>query len=117
MDRHNNCDYSKDKAVRSYNASDEAAPWFQSHGINPDSVMFSTYEDPDLTVIPNAVLLVGQGSSISGETGFAIEILPGVGVVQAHLFHRPGHASHHKTIAAKAKALGIPFIEVAQTMK
>lgn len=107
---------SKDQAVRAYSTIDEAKPWFQLEGIDPKSVMFSAYNDPDLLVIKGATLLIGVGKCFSSKVGFAIEVKPGLGVIQSYVFDNPNTASHHKILTAKVKARGEPLIEAAPSM-
>jgi hypothetical protein len=108
---------SKDNAVKAYSTADEANSWFLSEGIDPKSVMFSAYTDPDLLVIQDTTLLIGVGKDSIGKVGFAIEVKRGFGVVQSHVFENPNTASHHRMVTQKAKAMGMPLIEMAPSLE
>ena len=73
---------SRTKAVRSFNAFDEADPWFLNHGINSDSARFSAYDEPGLARNLGATVLVGGGKDAQGErVGFALEVVSGKAVL------------------------------------
>ena len=79
--------------------------------------MFSAYTDPDLLVIQDTTLLIGVGKDSIGKVGFAIEVKRGFGVVQSHVFENPNTASHHRMVTQKAKAMGMPLIEMAPSLE
>jgi hypothetical protein len=108
---------SKVKAVRSFAASDEADPWFQKNNINSNSVMFSTYEDPDLARNAGATVIVGSGKNAQGESvGFALEVVPGKGVVSSEILVPYGTATHHRAASMQAKMSGQPLLDVLVEM-
>lgn len=106
----------KSKTVRSFSALDEAAAWFQSQGIDPKSVVFGYYEDQKLVRIPGATVLVGYGKASGEDTGFAIEVIPGSGVVASELIKPSGIASHHRQAAMQAKMSGECLLDVLGAM-
>lgn len=108
---------SKAKAVRSFNALDEANAWFLNQGINSDSVRFSVYDDPDLVRNPGATVLVGGGKDAQGKRiGFALEVVSGKGVVASEILIPEGIATWHKTASMQAKVAGQPLIDVLVVM-
>lgn len=108
--------HSKSKTARSFNALDEAAPWFRAQGIDTGSVGFSTYEDPRLARVPGATVLVGYGKTTAGDTGFAIEVIPNRGVVDSELIEPSGIASHHRTASMQAEMSGQHLLDVLAAM-
>lgn len=107
---------SKSKAHRSFAASDDADPWFESQRIDPESVMFSSYEDPQLSRVPGSTVLCGYGKGPEGGVGFAIEVISGRGVVASEVIQPSGIASHHRTASIQAKASGRPLLDVLVEM-
>ena len=108
---------SRTKAVRSFNAFDEADPWFLNHGINSDSVRFSAYDEPGLARNLGATVIVGGGKDAQGErVGFALEVVSGKGVVASEILVPEGIATWHKTASMQAKVSGQPLIDVLVAM-
>lgn len=98
----------KAKAIRAFSVCDEADPWFQKNNINPNSVIFSTYEDTGLARNSGAAVVVGE----SDDVGFALEVVPGEGVVSSEIIVPFGIASHHRTASIQAKMSGQPLLDV-----
>ena len=108
---------SRAKAMRSFAASEEADPWFLKNNIDLRSVMFSTYEDPGLARNARATVLVGGGKNTNGEpVGFALEIIPGQGVVSSEILVPNGIATYHRTASLQAKMSGKPLLDVLAEM-
>jgi hypothetical protein len=101
------------KTSRSFAVRDAAEPWFQAQGIVGRSITFSIYEDPGLARNPGATVLVGTGQDVRGEpAGFAIEVLPGKGVVEAQLLKPHGIATWHRNASMEARMAGVSLIDV-----
>ncbi len=108
---------SKTKAIRSFSALDEAAPWFLKNNISSGSAMFSTYEDSVLARNSGATIIVGDGKNAQGESvGFALEVLPGQGVVASEILVPYGIATHHKTASLQARMSDQPLLDVLVAM-
>jgi hypothetical protein len=108
---------SKKNTVAAFSALDEAASWFASQGIDPKSVMFSSYQEAQLARVAGATVLVGNGTTRQGaDVGFAIEVVPGRGVVASELLNPSGIATHHKTAAMEAKMSRRPLLTVLTAM-
>lgn len=108
---------SKGKAVRSFAATDAARSWFSDNDIDYSSVLFSTYEDEELARNPGASIIVGSGRNSGGESvGFALEVLPGSGVVESEMIVPDGIASHHRSASLKAKRSGQPLLDILVEM-
>ncbi len=108
---------SKAKAVRSFTAADEADPWFLKNNISSSSVMFNAYEEPGLARNPGATVIVGSGKNGQGESvGFALEVVPGKGVVASEILVPYGIATHGKTASLQAKISGQPLLDVLLDM-
>lgn len=107
---------SQAKATTSFAALDEAESWFKAQGIDPQSAMFSSYNEQGLARVSGSTILVGKGRSASGDVGFAIEVTAGRGVVASELIIPPGISSHHKAASMKARAVGRPLLDVLVAM-
>jgi hypothetical protein len=108
---------SRAKAVRSFNAFDEADSWFLNHGISSDSVRFSAYDEPGLARNLGATVIVGVGKDARNErVGFALEVVSGKGVVDSEILVSEGIATWHKTASMQAKMSGQPLIDVLVAM-
>lgn len=108
---------SKSKAAQSFATSDEANTWYLENGIDPNSVMFSTYSDSTLARNPNALILVGGGTGTNGKPiGFALEVIAGRGVVASEIIEPYGIASHHKKAAMQSKMTETPLLDVLVVM-
>ncbi|MFQ2328818.1 hypothetical protein ACK32Q_04925 [Aeromonas dhakensis] len=103
----------KSKAVQAFAVSDEANPWYVENNIDPSSVVFSTYSDPALARNPDALILVGGGKGPDGKTiGFALEVIPGKGVVSSEIIEPFGIASYHKRASMQSKMSDMPLLDV-----
>lgn len=109
--------WGKTKAVQSFNAFDEANPWFLNQGIRSDSVTFSTYTEPSLTRNSGAIVLAGVGTNAQGDrVGFALEVVPGKGVVASEILVPDGIATWHKKASMLAKVSGQPLLDILVAM-
>lgn len=108
---------SRKKAARSFNAIDGADPWLESQDIDPNSVRFSTYEEPALARNLGAMVIVGWGKTKQGDDkAFAIEIKRGAGVVTGEIIVPYGIATWHKNASMQAKLTKQPLIDVLLSM-
>lgn len=108
---------SKTRAVAAFTSLDEAEPWLKSQGIDAKSAMFSSYQDPQLARVSGATILVGTATTTKGgDIGFAIELVPGRGIVATELINPSGIATHHKTASMQAKTSGQPLLNVLAAM-
>ena len=103
----------------------EAEPWFLRNSLDLDSIRFSCYDDARLVAHDEAAVLVGVGDredgwrepeddDEGGHVGFAIEVVPGRGVVRGALLRPSGIASWHRDAAAAAKLTGETLVDVLQ---
>lgn len=104
---------SKVKAATAFNAIDWAEKWFTQQGINPASVMFSSYDDPALARNAGAVILVGDGKNAAGDSiGFVVEVMPRRGVVAGEILRPSGVATWHRQASLTAASSGKPLMDV-----
>ena len=69
------------------NAMAEARPWFEMLGLDFDSARFNVHRDAPVRH-PGAVTLVGMAERGGRPQGFAVEVLPGSGVVAGEFISR-----------------------------
>jgi len=104
---------SKVKATGAFSSLNEAEPWLLQRGMRQGSARFSSYDDPGLVRNAGATILVGVAENGSGGlVGFALEVLPGRGVVSSEVLIPYGIATHHKTASMQARASGRPLLDV-----
>ena len=112
--------FSMRSRARSYRACcvfEEAESWFGNEGINSSSVLYNLYEEPKLIKNTGASVIVGSGDRLDGTiVGFVLEVIPGLGVVEALYLKPHGIATHHRMATQIAKANGIYFIDAMQKM-
>ena len=104
----------KAERERAFSAMNEAGQWFDSQGILRSSVKsFDSYNDPDLVRNPRATVIVGIAKTAQGhEIGFALEVVPGQGVVAHALLVPAGIATWHRMASMEARAAGLALIDV-----
>lgn len=104
------------RAKRAFSAFDEAQTWFASQGIDPKLAMFSSYQDDKLARYSGATVIVGNSTCQGREIGFAIEVMPGRGVVASELLSPAGIATWHKSAALQARTSGKPLLSILAAM-
>ena len=105
------------KTISSFNSIDEAESWFKSEGIDFPTLLFSTYNDPQLVKNTGATVIAGLGKKANGEdVGFVIEVVDGSGVVESAYIEPAGIASHHKKAAFMSKTNGKYLIDTLKEM-
>lgn len=101
------------RAASAFSAADEAAPWLESQGIAPASAKFSAYDDPHLVRNAGSTVLVGLARVEGGDTiGFAIEVMPGRGVVASEILVPYGIATWHRSASLESRSTGRPLLDV-----
>ena len=105
------------KAISSFDSIDEAESWFNSEGIDFPTLIFNTYNDPQLAKNIGATVIVGFGQKADGkDVGFVIEVVKGSGVVESTYIEPVGIASHHKKAAFMSKTNGKYLIDTLTEM-
>lgn len=108
---------SQHKEAVSFQAADMADDWFRSHGVDPSTVRFATYDDPRIVQNFGATAIAGIGTKGSGqEFGFCIEVVPGRGVVAAAVIEPAGVATWHAKAAREAPLHGMKLMEALMSM-
>lgn len=104
-------------AVNAFEASDDAESWYVENNIIPSTVLFSRYNYDGAAIHSGADVLIGQGKDNNDKTvGFAIEVVPGGGVVRGLILNPASLAGRNRAVASQAKLAGLSLISAYESM-
>ena len=105
------------KAVNAFALSDESDAWLRQHGLDPATGSFSVYSEPVLVSNVGATAIVGHALQSDGKAvGYAVEVLPGKGVVRGEIIDPFSVIGHHRHAAVAGREASRPILDVLQHM-
>ncbi|MDH4121955.1 MAG: hypothetical protein OEV94_10220 [Deltaproteobacteria bacterium] len=95
----------------------EAEGWLTKNNLTSDAVWYTAYSAPGMARTLGATVMVGTSQDHKGQpVGFALEVLPGRGVMAGVMLAPYNIVAHHEEASFRARQSGQPLLDVFQVM-